>query len=511
MANVLRHILTSRACALFALAAVALAAPSAASAGDYLIVYKREAIPAGAKGRIADAEGRLVHAYAEIGVAVARSGDGAFRAELLDEDPRVAGVLRADAYSFDAPGASDAFEMQEGDLPNAPASDADALSPEQWNLRQIDAPEAHSITGGSPAVTVADLDSGVDFRHPDLAENIDFLRSANCASGAPVLDSTGAAWDDAIGHGTFTAGLIAAAANGVGMVGTAPNVKLAAIKISTDAGTVLWPAVVCGLVHAGRTHMDVANNSYAVDPSRFFCRNVKAQQLVVIAVQRAVQFARREGVTVVASSGNENIDLAHPPTGNECVRVPTELPGVVTVSAVGDARQKAFYSNYGVAEIDLAAPGGDPVQPTGVTPFGTIVSTWPAAGAGMTRVRPVALPGGGFAYYRYDFGTSFAAPHVAGVAALVVSRFGDLQNPENGKMRPGRVEAILEQTADRIPCPDDPFAPVVGRPVIPTPTAFPATCEGGDGYNGFYGHGQVNALRAVMLDRGSAVADSPRP
>ncbi|MBW3592302.1 MAG: S8 family serine peptidase, partial [Actinobacteria bacterium] len=255
MAKSLRLTFTARVCAPLALLGAALAAPAAASAADYLIVYKREAIPAGAKARVAEADGRLVHAYGEIGVAVARSGDRSFRGELLEEDPRVAGVLAADAYSFIAPGASDAFEVQEGDLPNAPATDADVpLSAQQWNSRQIQAPEAHAITGGSPLVTVADLDSGVDFRHPDLAANIDFLRSANCQSGVPVTDPSGTAWDDNIGHGTFTAGLIAAASNGVGMVGIAPNVKLAAVKISNDRGTILWPAVVCGLVHAGRTH-----------------------------------------------------------------------------------------------------------------------------------------------------------------------------------------------------------------------------------------------------------------
>lgn len=485
MATALRHTLPARACALLALAGAALAAPAAASADDYLIVYKREAIPAGAKARIADADGRLVHAYGEIGVAVARSGDRSFRAELLDEDPRVSGVLRAGAYSFDAPDVPEGFDLRPGDLPNSPATDAsEPLFAQQWNMRQIQGPEAHAITGGSPLVTVAALDSGLDPRHPDLAQNVDSARSANCASGVPVLDPTGAAWSDTVGHGTFTAGLIAAASNGIGIVGTAPNVKVAAIKIANGRDPIVWPAVVCGLVHAGRTHMDVANNSYVVDPDRFFCRNVKSQQIVVTAVQRAIRYARREGVTVVASAGNENIDLAHPPTGNKCVRVPTELPGVVTVSAVGRLRQKAFYSNYGVAEIDLTAPGGDPVQTTGVTPVGTVVSTF---------------PGG---TYRYNFGTSFAAPHVSGAAALVISRFGDLESPANGKMRPGLVEAILQQTADRTPCPPDPFAPAVGPPVFPESTAFPANCEGGEAYNGFYGHGQVNALRAVTHDAG---------
>lgn len=480
------------------LAAGVLVSAAPAAAGGYLVVYKRQSVPADARARIAKADGRLVQAYPEIGVAVARSGDAGFKRELLLEDGRVGGVVATDGLTFQLPDTAsglDAAGPPDGDLPNAPASDADTFSSMQWNMRQIHAPEAHVITGGSRLVTVADVDSGLDFRHPDLAGNVDFARSASCQTGAPVTDPTGTAWDDTIGHGTFTAGLIAAASNGVGIVGVAPNVSIAAVKIANAQGTITWPAVVCALVWSGRQHFDVANNSYAVDPSRYYCHNTPAQRVVIKAVRRAVRFARREGVTVVASAGNENVDLAHPPLGNDCPRVPTELPGVITVSADGSLHQKAFYSNYGVGAIDLTAPGGDPVQPT-PTPFGTVLSTYPNPATLPPSQRTRVIRSGG-AFYRYDFGTSFSAAHVTGVAALIISRYGDLSNPENGKMRPGQVEALLQQTADPIACPLAPFAPVIGPPVVPTATVFPAVCEGGESYNGFYGHGQVNALRAV--------------
>jgi subtilisin family serine protease len=97
----------------------------------------------------------------------------------------------------------------EGDLPNAPATDADTLSGLQWDMRQIHAFEAHAITGGSPAVVVGDIDTGLDKDHPDLIPNIDFAKSVSCESGSPV--SSPAAWDDHNGHGTHTAGTIAAA------------------------------------------------------------------------------------------------------------------------------------------------------------------------------------------------------------------------------------------------------------------------------------------------------------
>jgi len=110
-----------------------------------------------------------------------------------------------------------------GDLPNAPATDADSLSGLQWDMRQIHTPEAHAITGGSPAVLVGDIDTGIDFNHPDLRQNIDVANSANCISGAPV---PGLAAQDDNGHGTHTMGTIAASgAGGAPAVGVAPGVR----------------------------------------------------------------------------------------------------------------------------------------------------------------------------------------------------------------------------------------------------------------------------------------------
>ena len=104
-----------------------------------------------------------------------------------------------------------------------PAPGSDSLSGLQWDMDQIHAPEAHAINGGSPSVLVGDIDTGLDFTHPDLAPNVDFADSATCVSGAPVTST--AAWKDDNGHGTHTAGTIAAAKNGIGIVGVAPNVK----------------------------------------------------------------------------------------------------------------------------------------------------------------------------------------------------------------------------------------------------------------------------------------------
>ena len=173
---------------------------------------------------------------------------------------------------------------------------------------QIHAPEAHAITGGSPSVVVGDIDTGLDYTHPDLAANVDFANSVSCVGGVP--DQNPAAWNDDNGHGTHTAGTIAAAANGIGIVGVAPNVKLAAIKAGNADGYFFPEAVICAFMWAGTHELDVTNNSYYADPWLFNCRNDAEQRAIWKAEQRAIRYAMSKGVVVVASATNENIDLS---------------------------------------------------------------------------------------------------------------------------------------------------------------------------------------------------------
>jgi lantibiotic leader peptide-processing serine protease len=365
-------------------------------------------------------------------------------------------------------------------------------------MDQIKSPAARAITGGSSSVLVADIDTGLDFTHPDLAPNVDFANSASCVGGAP--NTAPAAWNDDNGHGTHTAGTIAAAKNGIGIVGVAPDVRIAAIKAGNADGFFFPEAVVCAFMWAGTHGVAVTNNSYFADPWLFNCKNDPDQRAIWTAEQRAIRFAISQGVTVVAAEGNQSDDLAHPTVDstspddttpvdrritNACAVVPVEVPGVIGVTADGNLGRKSFYSSFGVGSVTVVAPGGDSRQLTAQAPNGRVLSTYPAA-LMSTCLRPVIDPSG--ATYCYLQGTSMASPHVAGVAALIESRLG-------GAASPGTVQAIIRRTADPLACPTD-LSPYALFPAVDG--GAPQTCQGGPGYNSWYGAGQVNALAAVQ-------------
>jgi subtilisin family serine protease len=381
-----------------------------------------------------------------------------------------------------------------------PAPGDDSLSGLQWDMAQIKAPEARAINGGSRSILVGDIDTGLDYTHPDLAANVDDAASANCVSGVAVPGKV-AAMDDN-GHGTHTAGTIAAAKNGLGIVGVAPNVRIAGIKAGNAAGFFFPEAVVCSFMWAAQHHVQVTNNSYFADPWLFNCRNDAEQRAIWDAERRAVKFAQQSGTVVVAAEGNQADDLAHPTQDvtspddttpvtrditNACSVMPTEVPGVIGVTANGNLGFKSFYSSYGLGSADVVAPGGDSIlQITAAAPNGRVLSTWPASLLTVTCLPARRLVDASGATYCYQQGTSMASPHAAGVVALIMS---------TGVTSPGAVTARLQNTADAIACPPDTsiydFFPAVDN-------GAPQVCQGGVGYNSFNGHGQVNALTALQ-------------
>ena len=480
---------------LIATASAAAAAPaSAATQGGnstYIVLYNDGASSADAAATMASAGGTLVANYSQIGVVIARSSDPNFAAT-VQQNGKVAGAASTAGF------ATQVSDVMANDGPvdaPIPAPGSDPLSGLQWDMNQINAPQAQAINGGSPNVVVGDIDTGLDFTHPDLAPNVDFADSVSCIGGAP--DTNPAAWMDDNGHGTHTAGTIAAAKNGIGIVGVAPNVRLAGIKAGDAAGFFFPEAVVCAFMWAGTHHINITNNSYFADPWLFNCRNDPGQRAIWVAERRAIRFAQSQGTLVVAAEGNQADDLSHPTMDvtspdnttpvpreitNACAVVPVEVPGVVGVTATGNLREKSFYSSYGVSTVDVAAPGGDSIlQKTAAAPNGRVLSTYPASLIGSC-LRKVFDQG---ATYCYLQGTSMASPHAAGVAALLESATG-----KTG----GALAAALQQATNPIACPSDTsaydFFPAVDN-------GAPQTCQGGVGHNSWYGSGEVDALKAV--------------
>ncbi|PYC73024.1 peptidase S8 [Streptomyces tateyamensis] len=431
-----------------------------------------------AERAVTAAGGTVVYAYEQIGVIVARSTDPGFAARLRGQNgidsvgaTRTAGIPAA---------VDDGTELVAAPA-TAPADGSEPLEPEQWDLRQIGADQAHQVTLGSRSVVVGVMDSGIDATHEDLAPNVDPSLSASCINGG-VPDTSWKSWQPTTSdHGTHVSGTIAAARNGKGIVGIAPDVRLASIKVVDDGGFIYPEYAVCGFVWAAEHGVKVTNSSYFIDPWLYNCQSDPDQAAIVTAVRRAVEYSQHNGVLNVAAAGNFNTDMAHKstdttspddstplsrPVDNGCLELPAELPGVIAVSAVGSKGVKSFYSSYGADVVTVAAPGGDSRFQLPDTPDhnGRVLST---------------VPGN---KYGYKQGTSMATPHVTGVVALLASA--------HPWASPAELTALLTAQAPPIACPAGPFDP-------DGTGAWRAVCEGSPADNGFYGHGLIDANAAV--------------
>jgi len=276
----------------------------------------------------------------------------------------------------------------------------------QSNLSAIDASTAWDTTKGSTDITVAILDSGVDILHPDIVSNI-WQNSGEVANNGKDDDGNGFAddyngWDfvdsskdvtprstgtlSAKHHGTVIAGIVGAVGNNSrGVAGIAWNVQLMPVRVLDASGNGLSSRVALGIRYAADNGADIINLSFTGSQSSML-------------MMQAIQYARSRGVIVIASAGNDNLNL------NVTPRYPVCHSGVIGVASVSDSGVKSSFSNYGNSCVDISAPGENIIS-TASTESGTIYVSGYAVG--------------------WD-GTSFSSPAIAGVAVLALAHQSDL-------------------------------------------------------------------------------------
>jgi subtilisin family serine protease len=301
-----------------------------------------------------------------------------------------------------------------------PPNDPFWLDGSLWGLNKIQAQSAWTnFTAGDGTVVIANIDTGVEYTHPDLAANM--WRNPSEIPGNAIDDDGNGYVDDVYGidtinqdsdpiddqgHGTHTSGTAAAVGNnGVGVTGVNWNAKVLACKFlsaegfGTDAGAIECFNYLVALKTRGE-NIRVSSNSWG---------SARESGPPAAALQSAIDAAGAVGIINIFGAGNDGMD-------NDLVPFdPASYtsPSIVAVASSGATDRRSFFSNYGATSVDLAAPGED------------ILSTYPGAS------------------YSESSGTSMATPFVAGVAALVASMNPSLSVPE--------IKALLLDNVDQSP------------------------------------------------------------
>ncbi len=449
------------------------AAVAPSRAEQYLVVAAGNDFPEERVQAVGAAGGQIVKVFPQIGLAVATSADPEFPTKAKSITGIKSVVPDPIAYPADDTGS---LPIESGSGGGAGVDKNADLTPLQWGLQAIQAPAAWELGFTGKGVRVAVIDSGIMTTHPDLVRNLNLALSKSLVPGETVEFIPGG-WGTNDSHATKVAGIIAAADDGVGITGVAPDAELVAIKVLSDRvrlSRVSW--WVEAILYAAEIDADVANLSLSwwwlkMDPDWWETPDVAYSVAV-----RAVSFAQQQGTLVVASAGNSSINFDG---RGWWVQFPRDMPGVIGVSATApkdcwaldptvDLDWPAPYTDYGQRVIDLAAPGGnldwtlpaEVVTRSGVTVVATAFNMVISSSTNFGPAGDFEKKG----TWNFGSGTSFAAPHVCGVAALVIEANG-------GSMHPDQVRTILEQSADDL-----------GKP----------------GNDDYYGAGRVNALRAVQ-------------
>ncbi len=441
---------------------------------NYLIITKSEKVSSKIIDDLKKIDGKINFNLEKIGIISVTSSNSDFEAKAK----KITGIhdVVQDAKLNFIPGEKN-FEFTE-DYENPPYSgDDDIRFDLQWGHDAVDAIEAWNAGYRGNGVRVAVLDSGFDLDHPDLAPNIDFASSASFVTG----EGLGYALPDVFSHGSHTAGTVAAADNGFGTIGVAPEAELVLVKVLTDAGSGAFSWIIGGIYHAAMEDADIITMSIGAniprhgyiddngtpdDPTDDYRVNAAQLQSIFLGLSRAANFAYQNGSLLIASAGNEAIDGDH---NADLIHLPSGIQNILSISAtapIGWATDPlnaflsypASYTNYGQSTIDLAAPGGDTQYPGNESCLigGLLRPCW---------VFDLVFSTGNNGWY-WSAGTSMAAPHAAGVAAIVKGA--------NPNLSPAQLENILKRSAVDL-----------GKP----------------GNDDYYGAGLVNAYNALKVMR----------
>ena len=490
------------------MALVGTPAIAATPATSYVVIFN-DAGPASSNfpKQVSSAGGTVKSVLKEIGVAIVSSDQPTFKSKLS----AMKGIASV-AYSL--PVIRD-DSIRTGLGPDAApdhVGNDEGFYPLQWGLDAVAAPQAWDAGATGAGVRVAVLDSGIDHDNLDLVANINQSLSRSflpCYSGLNCDSDGNEDWRvSEIGeyysapffnHGTHVAGTIAAANNSYGGIGVAPDAEIVAVKVCTEFGTACYDeAILPGIVYAASIGADLINMSLGAvgdrNPSEICklirdldlgipCGEIVASfQAIEQAYRRAFHYAKSKNTTVILSAGNSALDADR--TGSLKFYF-ADFPNVLGISALGPVGSAlpaifggattdpmapvagpdtlAYYSNYGRSIVDFAAPGGNSaVYDMLANPDGTICQK--AGFINFCYLFDMVLSNAPGNRFFFAEGTSMAAPHATGVAAIIVGLNG-------GDMAPEQLRGAMKRYADDL-----------GRP----------------GHDAVFGDGRINAGAAAQ-------------